>query len=511
MHVLHKSLPIRPFAWLIPALLLALPGVGLSQEAPATLSLEEAISIAMRNNPNYLAQRNDEAEADWAVREAYGALVPTASLSAGAQYQAGGQQRFGVFTGEDLGVGRTSGYLLSSYSIGLGYRLGGETLFRPTQARADRRATQARIDAAAFQLAADVSQRYLAALAAHDGVELARSELQRADENLRLAEARVAVGSAIRLEAMQAEVERGRAEVELVRAQNLLRTETLRLLEVMGVELDREVELTSDLPIFEPTWSLDDLVATALRGHPQLHAMRAAEDAANTGVRMARMQYLPTLSLSAGWSGYTREATNDEFLLEEYRNGVTQSQANCLEFNQILSRLNPPLPTQDCSQIAVDPATEADIRAQNNMFPFDFAREPFSASLQISLPVFNGFSRERTVASARVAAEDARYQLRAEQLRIEAEVAAAHANIQTAYRAVMLEERNRDLADEQLILAREQYRVGSTSFVDLVDAETRKSQADRAYLSAVYEFHNALAALEAAVGTDLRGGPDGGA
>jgi len=69
---------------------------------------------------------------------------------------------------------------------------------------------------------------------------------------------------------------------------------------------------------------------------------------------------------------------------------------------------------------------------------------------------------------------------------------------------VRLEERNRALAAEQLRLAQERYRVGAASFLELSDAETIRARADRAHLAAVYAFHEALAALEAAVGRRLR-------
>src|SRR5690606_28246909 len=112
-----------------------------AQETPATLTLEEAIALARRNNPDFLAQRNDEREADWAVRQAYGALLPGASVSLGAQYQGKGSPRFGIFTAEDIGVGQTPSYLSSSYSIGLDYQLSAASLLRPGQERANRRAT----------------------------------------------------------------------------------------------------------------------------------------------------------------------------------------------------------------------------------------------------------------------------------------------------------------------------------------------------------------------------------
>jgi outer membrane protein TolC len=69
---------------------------------------------------------------------------------------------------------------------------------------------------------------------------------------------------------------------------------------------------------------------------------------------------------------------------------------------------------------------------------------------------------------------------------------------------VALEERNRALSDEQLRLARERYRIGASSFLDLQEAETVKARADRAYLAAVYSYHEALAGLENAVGRPLR-------
>src|SRR5690606_22418247 len=199
--------PRRPSWWPGFVLLCGLAATtpAAAQQAPVTLSLEEAIDLARRNNPDFLIQKNDESEADWAVREAYGGLLPYASIGGGIGYDAAGEQRLGVFASSDLGIGRTPAYLSSSYGLTVGYRLNGDVLFRPRQERANRNATRARIEAAEFNLKAEITRRYLAAVRARDGVELARRELERATENLRLAEARVAVGAAISLDAKQAE------------------------------------------------------------------------------------------------------------------------------------------------------------------------------------------------------------------------------------------------------------------------------------------------------------------
>src|SRR5690606_28064272 len=515
---------------------------------PATLSLEEAIRIARRQSPQYLMERNDEAAADWAVREAWGQLVlPQASASLSLGYQAAGTPRFGIFTGGDLGLAQIPAYYNSSYGIGLSYRLSGATLFRPGQARAERRAVEARGELVDFELVVSVTRQYLAALRAQDDVVLARQELARAEENHRLARARVEVGAASPLDAARAEVERGRAEVALLEAENRARTERLRLLERLGIEaLGRELVLSTRLSVFEPPWSEEELVARAAERHPELvmlraseaaeraslraarsqylprgsvsaywtgfgrqagrrWELRASEAAERASLRVARSQYLPSVSVSANWSGFARQAGSSQYLLRQAEQQVASQLQSCEQTNEILRRLNPPMPTTDClARYTLTDAQRAAILESNDVFPFRFSREPLTAGINISVPVFTGFSRERQIEQARASAEDARHRRRAAELKLRAEVQAAHGALVTAYRTTLLQERNREAAEEALRLARERYRLGAAAFLELSEAETAKAQADRAYLDALYGFHEALAGLEHASGQRLR-------
>lgn len=488
--------------WL--ALMLSLwPAVAAGQRAPASLTLEEAVALARSNNPEYLSQLNDESVADWGVRSAYASFLPGAWVSGGMSYQGGGEPLIGGLTGGDLGVESTPAYYYSNFSASVGLQLSGADFFRVGRERASRRAVVAGIVSSGQMLEAAVTRQYLAALRGRDAVELARKELERAEMNLSLAEARFAVQSATSIETTQAEVERGRAEVELVRAHALYDTERLRLLQQIGVDLDRDVELTTRMRVFEPVWSLESLVSLAMSGHPQLSASRANMTVADAGVDMARSAYFPSLSLTAGVSGFTRRASSDDYLLTQAQQRMLQARQDCAFLNDILSRLDPPLPSQPCSELVVTDGMRNEILSQNRQFPFRFETQPLSLSLGISVPVFQGLSRQHQVEAAGAQAEDARYRLRSEELRVRAEVETAHLNLAAAYRAYVLEQRNHALAEDQLRLARERYRVGATSFLELMEAETVMARADRAYLMANYAFQESLAALEAAVGQDL--------
>lgn len=488
--------------------LLALVAADARAQEPATLTLEEAITLARRNNPAFRMLANDESEADWRVREAYASLLPTSNATLGFQYEGEGQPLLDLALA-DLGVDRVPESYYSSYRLSVNYQLSADRVFRLGEERANRASTVAAIEAAERNLELEVTRQYLAALRAVDGVELARKDLESARENEELAQARARVGAGTQLEVKQAEVERGRAEVALLEAEHRVRTERLRLLQVLGIRLDREIELTSEFEVFEPTWEVDELVAEALGSHPQLRSLRAAEAAAGAARRAAWGSMLPTLSFSMGWSGFAREVGTPEYLIGQARSRMESARESCELMGRISAGLSQPLPgyPMDCaSAYTLTPADEAAIVAGNDVFPLDFTRQPVYAQLQVSIPLFSGFQRRRQIEAARVAADDARERLRAEELERRTMVAEAVLTLQTAYRRVSLEERNAAAAAEQLRLARQRYRLGAGDFLELSRAEADHARANRDHLAAVYGFHESLVALEAAVGRPLRGG-----
>ncbi|MDX1566538.1 MAG: TolC family protein [Longimicrobiales bacterium] len=484
----------------------ALPSGEPAQASPDVwrLTLDEALAVARQNNPAYLQARERIGAADWAVREAYGNFLPGASASMAVQYQGAGNQRIGVYTGSELG-GTSTDYYLSYYSLGLGYSLSGSDFYRLSSSRAGRRAAGAQVEAAAFELEARVTNRYLEALRTEESAEVARSQLDRADENLELVRARFAAGAVPGTDVRQAEVERGRAAVAVVRAENQARVERFRLMEEMGRHTTREIALVDELEVFEPEIDADGLVARALEAHPRLHSARETERAGRARVREAQSSYLPTLSANVGWSGFARELGNTDFLIGRAQSSVESERESCMFYNQISAGLSQPLDgyPRSCSSITLSESDRAQLLESNKVFPFDFEKQPISATLQLSFPIFEGFSRQRRVEEAQVQVRTAEESRRGEELRLRTEVVTAHGNLEAAWEVVEIEERNRELAQEQLQLARERYSLGAAPFLELLDAQNSVAAAERDYLNAVYDFHAARADLERASGLEL--------
>lgn len=464
---------------------------------PATLSLEEAVALARTHNPEYLAQENDRRAARAAVRAARADFLPSASASSSFGYTARGERRFG-----SVAFGEQPDYYSSSYSLGLSYQLSGAKLAQPSITRARERATEERIAGARAGLEAQVAQQYLTVLQAQEEEAQAAREVERAAEHERLARARLEVGAGTPLDVRRAEVRKGEAEVRLLQAANALAVATLRLGELLGTPVEPGVRLTTEFRVFSPRWEAEALVARALGSNPNLLSARAGATAARTGIAAARSSYLPTLSLGLGVDGSVFRAGDVEPLVKERVAGAEQRHAGCLQGNRIAQLVGGP--TQDCSRFVVDPAAiRRGVEEQNGGWPFDYTRQPLSASLTLSLPVFTGLSRQQRVEEARVAAEDARHQVRAQENRLRVEVATALRNLETAHRTVQLQEQVRATAGEELRLARERFRHGAAGSVEVTDAQTSLARAEQAKIAAVYDFHKTLAALEALVGGPL--------
>lgn len=475
-----------------------------AQEVPASLSLEDALDIARRNNPTFLQAENDRHQADWDVKQAYGQLLPSASASSSVSWQGAGEQQFGTLTLSDLGFGDLPSYYQSSYRLGLNYFLSYSTLLGPSQAKAQRATTDAVIRISEAALVSQVTTAYLDVLRQIEGVRLTEKQLENSQFNLRLAQGQLEVGQVTPIDVGLAEIGVGRAEVGVLQARNALATAHMRLLQQMGVSVGQEPDLSTTFELTEPSWGMADLHDMAISGNPTLQARTRSRESSTIGVKSARSAYYPTLSLNTGWSGFSREASNTDFQVAQAQAQVAGAVQSCSSANELYRRLADPLPALDCTRFAFTDADRQGIISSNNQFPFSFQKSPPSVGLTISIPIFSGLSRQRNLEAAKLQRDDLDHQVREQEIALEADLAVGLANVRTAYQSALLEERNRDLGERQLELARERYRLGAITFVELVASQTTVALADRDYTGAVFAYHDTVTNLEALIGASLR-------
>jgi outer membrane protein len=475
-----------------------------------TLSLAEALQQGRAHSPAYRQALNDAPPARWGVRNAYGSLLPSISASTDLGYIGSGRTNLGGgFTQP------TSPFLTSGYSLGLEWQLSGRAITAPAQQRALQRATDEDISGAGIALTADITTQYLNALQAQAQVEVARQQVRRNQDFLELARARYKVGQATLLDVRQAEVTKGTSDVALLRAVQAGYEARLELLRRMGIEppvaIDRIV-LSDSFPVTAPSVQLDSLLALAEQHNPALRSLRAREHAADLDVRAAKTDFLPSLSFRAGWSGFTQQYTNEGQLLGQSLGQAQSQAADCQYNNSVRSALSLGGEVPNCyaafglvdgGAALLDPVSNQ-IRQQNSVFPFRYTGQPFSANLVLSLPIFTGFSRSLRLSQARAQQDDADEEVRARRLAVRSDVQARYLALQTTYQAIAVQAASRDAARDQLRLAQDRYRLGAGTALELSDAQNAVQQAEGGYITSVYDYHKAVAALEAAVGRSLR-------
>src|SRR5437762_3243061 len=392
------------------------PALALTQQPlPANLSLADALALAHAHNPLYRQVLHDRGPAGWAARNAWSStFLPTLTASGGVGYAGSGQQRFLT-----ANFSQNVSTLSSSYGLFLDWALNGQTITQIPLKHAQLSAADADVAGAESDLITGVTQQYLSVLQARDNADVARKELDRNEQFLKLAQARYDVGRASLIDVRQAQVARGQAEVALLRAETGLQLEKLRLFQQIGVTPPTDiatVQLTDTFAVQTPAWQLGDLLTMAEGQNPALKA----------------------------------------------------------------------------------------IRDQNAAYPFNFTPQPFQARLTVSIPLWGNFSQPLQVSQAKAQQQDLEESVRARGLQVHTEVSQAYLTVTTAYRTIAIQDTNRTAAREQLQLATERYRVGSGTFFELLDAQVAALRAESEYVNAVYDYHKAVAALEAAVGRPLR-------
>ena len=466
---------------------------------PTTLTIEQAIEVARRNNPELQQISNNRIGAQAAVRSAYGALLPSADASLNVQQQQGGQQILG---GSALGA--NADIRQSNYNIGLTYRLNSATLITPSLQRANRDAVEADINGASENLRSNVTQQYLNALRAEATADLQDSLVVAAQQQLVLAQAREIVGSGTQLDINRAEVALGLQQVQALQARNQIEIEKLRLFQLMGVQQPLNVKLISELTVKPITLNLQELLASAHNQNPSVLALRSREHVADLNVKREKGEYSPTLSLATGIGGYTYGYTNSNFPVQQALAQITDARNSCIRTEEVRAALNLSNTLAECNSMTFTDAQAAAIRSSNAKFPFNFTSSPKAISATLSLPLFDGFAREQRVQEAMANRSDARYSVKAKELALTADVTGAYLTLVTAEKTVTLQESNATKAKQELKLVQDRYRIGATTFVDLTEARATYERAESDRITANYDYHKAFAALESAVGHPLR-------
>ena len=399
------------------------------------VNLKEARTRALAVAPAGVAARGEVSAAVWARRGATANLF-TPHLSAGTSYATYSDPFFNPGTG-GISSAATSATLQASYTL-----LGHSKLAELKRAGAELESATAGETAATFNVALNIDAAYYAVLAAQELSRVAAGRLERAQEQLALARARVRSGYAIATDSLQLLLELNKARLDVIRRDSALTVAQLNLGSGIGLNGPAGAEaIDTLLPPPLPLTREQALSELRARG-PELLVARAAERHADAVVNVQRAGYLPEVTVAATLGAYD-----------------SQLFPNATNRSQLL--------------------------------------------VNVSLPLWNGGSREVAMARARAGRDVAKAQREERERSAGATIAAAYSGYETARAATELAQVGVVAATENFRVQRARYREGSTTILDLLNAQVALSEAESALVQSRYAARQALAQVEALLGRRL--------
>lgn len=484
---------------------------------PLSLTLEEAIQIALEHNYLIRTAELDVATANAQISEAYGALFPRVDLSSSYTRNVVSPN---PFAGSDAGslfgglgsidwlafnegarvdgdpstepitlqefidrqqAGLTAAGIEQSSSdnpfnvpnsfqntVSVSQTIYNGSAFAAVRgAQSLRRLNEAALEQRQDEIVHQTRQLFYGALLAQKQVDVLESSVERTRETVDETTLLVAQGVAPKLQRLQSEVQLANQETQLIQARTSAASARDQLLFNLGLPVTQEISLRGTLEVQERapyrTAGLLNAISTALDERPDLEQARLSIELQEVNKGLASSAYFPSVSAFANF-GYTGSVPDNRTVVR---------QLGDFEYEAI----------------------------ENGFFDDSYWDPSFAVGLSLNWTIFDGFQTSRRVQQNRIAIDQAEIQYEQAQEGAKLEVAQALRQLEGADQRVSAQQQNVDTAQLAYEFAFERLRNGVSTQLEVRQASDNLDQSQLLYLQAVHDYLVAFSNLERATGT----------
>ena len=294
-----------------------------------------------------------------------------------------------------------------------------------------------------------VKQAFYAILFAKEAYNVYNSVFENAVENYKLTEMRYNAAKASELDLTRAKASVAAAIPNLYNAENSIELALWQLKAVMGVDLDRNIDIAGSLDDYADQMFSDiaEGEQASLDGNTTLRQLAQQAEMMARQIRMAQYAYLPTLSMTFSYSYLTQ---SDIFNLSQWR-----------------------------------------------WFPSS------SIGLSLSIPIFSGGQRYHAIKQVRVQADELALQRENTERQLRIGIRQSLGTMDTAMRTYDASKEALASAEKAYDIAVKSYQLGKSTLTDLNNTELVLTQSKLAVSQAIYNFAIAKAGLEQTLGYDF--------
>ena len=434
---------IAPILALLLALSLSLPA---QTQTKLVLTLEESLRLALLQNPQVLAESAKEDQASSVVGQALANFFPKIdaqgsdildkkvfSVLLPGFFPGMEPQRFEFdFTRKYQMTFNFSMPIYSGGRIMSGYKSAGYNL----------QATREGIRRIKQETIFNVKKAFYGYLLALQFRDVAQEAVALAENHLKTVKNMYDVGMAAKFDLLRTEVQLANLKPQLIKARNALSLAGIGLKTLLGLDLDREIEVQGELAYKDVEENLDASLTQALTVRPEIVQFNFQKQMAAEMLKAAKGAYFPTVGVGGQYN----------------------------------------------------------IWADKFRFSGDTWEDYYTISLVLSVPITNGLMNKAKIGESKAMLKQLEYGQKGLADMVRYEVQEAVLNLRQAKESLLSQEKNVEQAREAVRIAELNYAEGLATNLDVNAAQVALSQARTNFSQAQFDYAVALAQLEKAVG-----------
>ena len=293
---------------------------GLYAQDNKTWSLQDCIDYALEKNIQLQQNKLSLEEADVDVKTAKASLFPSLSFSTGHNLvNRPYQETSATVSGTEIITSDNNNTYNGSYSLSAQWTLwnGGQRLNNIKQQKTNKEIAGLSVVETENMLQEEITKLFVQILYANESVEINKNTLEVSEATYKRAVELFNEGSLSKSDVAQLEAQASNDKYQLVTAESTLRNYKLQLKQLL--ELDGTTEMVLDMPelkdedVMAVLPNQIDVYNTALTSRPEIQSSKLSIDNAKLGIKTAKAEYLPTISLSASTSSMTNNASTNNW------------------------------------------------------------------------------------------------------------------------------------------------------------------------------------------------------